>query len=339
MADQILFNERRNGISIWYIKGQSSKPTIVMAKGLQDIPSGEFKWMFLLNCLGFNVVCASYRGTGDSDGEFIPNATGELSVIEDISNLINFSSEKFHAEEVYIAAASFGVAPALVASVKYRRIKVSKIVAYAGAIFTDKGGLAEYEKEKASNLGEKLLKGDGEFFRGYNGFNLNVWHEIVSGMTELNPYREEYFPEIAKKHIFGIHQKNDEEVPYKRTESFFKAIREYCERIGTEPQAKFKLLDDKKGHTDGFGEKEAIESASFLTGRSSLSLKTSLIKGLLAIRKYTKRIKRQDGNGCIGVPFYDAASRQIEMARERGRLCGPLNEILNKAYSPKSRYL
>jgi len=158
------------GLSVHYLNGRKDKASVVIARDIW-IPGKEFGWMFLLNRLGFNVSFGYYRGTWLSPGEFLSHGEGALSVTEDISDLIQFSLEKFGSTRVYILAYSFGCLPSLVACTQFE--EVSKIFMFGAPIRTDDPELnRKYEVggDSAARVGfnlNKISTEGGYFFDGY----------------------------------------------------------------------------------------------------------------------------------------------------------------------------
>ena len=179
--------QKYNGLSVQYLEGQANMPAVVIAKGL-GIPGKELGWMFLLNKVGFNVTYAPYRGTWLSEGDFLPDEKDELSVTKDITDLVDSATRIFGPSEVHIVGDCFGGSPALVAAAK--REEVSKIATYGGMIYTADAELnTKYwiNDDKSLKLGVVLDRAmrerTGEFFDGYDGFNLPVWVQMVNGRT------------------------------------------------------------------------------------------------------------------------------------------------------------
>lgn len=327
--------ERYDGLLVHYLRGDRGKPIVFIAKGL-GIPGKELGWMYTLNGFGLNVAHAPYRGTWGSEGEFLSEVDGELSVTKDISDAVDsalriFSSSnpKFGPNKVYIVADCFGCSPSLVASTRFD--EVSKIFIYGGMIYTDNPELNDKYKrnnDKSDKLGEELAKSQkegGRLFDGYKGFDLNVWNRMINGKTGLNPYL--YFPELTKKQIFAVHAEGDNLIHYERTTDFIKALNEYSSTNGLK-HAKLSIVPGKKGHRSGFGTWEEVMVMQFLTDKKLITLLPDLIKIQKLVKEHKRGVQRPDGTW-FGVPFYDIVVNQVREFQQEGLLKDkPLEEIL-----------
>lgn len=327
--------ERYNGLLVQYLEGQKDMPAVVIAKGL-GIPGKEIGWMFLLNKLGFNVVYAPYRGTWLSEGKFLPSAKGELSVTQDVSDLVKHSQEIFGTREVYIIGDCFGASPALVTAAKHD--EVSKVVTYGGMIYTPNTELNrkyQINGDKAMKLGQHLaraMKEGGEFFDGYSGFNIATGREMINGRTSLNPYN--FLEQLARKKILAMHPKYDRMINYERTLDFVSALDSYCKEHGIDAAATLRIIEsvghDRKGHRTGFGPEEEATTIGFLAGEELSQLKPKLREIAAFKDDHKKTMLRPDGTQ-FTVPFYELVASQLEEFKSAGLLKDkPLEEILNE---------
>ena len=322
--------EYYKGLLVSYLTASKDKPSIVMAKDI-GIPGKEFRWMFLLNRLGFNIAYAPYRGTWLSEGRFMPNSEGALSITEDISDLIRFSLEKFGSENVYIMAYSFGGSPSLVASTKFD--EVSKIVIYAVPIYTQNAKLNGKYKEKGDfmhqlGIAHSKMTEEG-IFNAYNGFNLQTWNAMIRGRTKLNPYR--YSPQLSRIEILAIHGTQDKGVNYKRTADFIKALNYYCRLNNITP--KTQIILPEKGHRNGLGPEEELKIMEFFAGKLDLKSVEEIRKFMDAHKKSFQRPEGKSKGEIVEVPFYDLVVKQIIEFQKAGLIKSrPLEEILSSIF-------
>lgn len=323
------------GLAVQYLEGQHSMPAVVIAKGL-GIPSKETGWMFLMNKLGFNVIYAPYRGTWLSEGKFLPNSNGELSVTKDISDLVDFSFELFGPREVYIVGDCFGASPALVSAAKHD--EVSKVFTYGGMIYIADADLnRKYKKngDKSLKLGlelDKSMREGGELFDGYQGFNLAVWRKMINGRTSLNPYN--FLEHLARKRIMAMHPREDRMIHYERSIDFVKALDAYCDEKGLDRVSALRIVEsvghDRKGHKTGFGPEQKIEVIELFTGEKSDTLMPKLMEAAAFEETYEGRIKKEDGS-VLRIPFYELVVHQIEEFKRAKLLKNkPLDMILRE---------
>lgn len=323
--------ETYKGLFVHYFNGHKDKPSVVVARDIW-IPGKELGWMLLLNRLGLSVSLGYYRGTWWSPGEFLSNGEGNLSVTEDISDLIRFSIEKFGSTQVYILAYSFGCIPGLMACTRFE--EVSKIFTFGAPIRTNDPELnRKYEAggDSAARVGENLNKistKGGYFFDGYTGFSLEAWNKLTSGRTRFNPYK--FLDELANKQIFAMHATNDKVVHFERTTDFVRALKRHCQENGIEPKIELGLIVDGRGHRTGFGLEEQLQAARFLAG----ALDSNLVEDIRnCVDRHRRRFQRPNGEW-FDVPFYDLVVHQIREFQEAGLLHkGPrLEEIMNEIF-------
>src|SRR3989338_2306788 len=87
--------------------------------------------------------------------------------------------------------------------------------------------------DKSLKLGQQLAKAmneGGEFFDGYNGFNIAAGHEMINGRTSLNPYN--FLEQLARKKILAMHPRYDRMINYERTLDFVSALDSYRKEHG-----------------------------------------------------------------------------------------------------------
>lgn len=321
---------------VQYLEGQSNMPIVVIAKGL-GIPGKEIGWMFLLNHLGFNVAYAPYRGTWLSEGQFLPNSEGELSVTKDITDLVDSATEIFGRREVYVIADCFGASPALVAAAK--REEVSKVATYGAMIYNSDPELNRkywMTGDKSIKLGENLdraMKDGGEFFDGYNGFNISVWRQMIDGRTGLNPYN--FLQKLASKRILALHPRNDSLIDYERSADFVNALKRYCSDNGLAAFVSLSTIEEG-GHGAGFGPKQKEEVIMFLAGDRAAEIAPRMDEAAALEEAHKGKAVRQDGKE-FSVPFHELVARQIDDFRKAGLLKdNPLEVILNEIFRSNS---
>jgi len=323
--------ENYKGLSVHYLNGGKNKASVVIAKDIW-FPGKEFGWMFLLNRLGFNVAYAPYRGTWLSQGEFISHADSAMSLTEDISDLIRSSLEKFGSSEVFILSYSLGGPPSLMASTRCK--EVSKIFMYGAPIYTDDSKLNrkyETEGDSVAKVGANLSKlnaNGGYFFGGYTGFSLEAYNKMILGGTQLNPYKS--LRELSQKQIFAMHSVTDKLVHCDRTVDFVNALKQFCKENGIEPKIELELIDDGRGHRNGFGLEELFKAGTFFSG----TLAPGVIERLKNfIKQNQRKIQKSDGEW-LSVPFYDCVVRHVrELQKENTLHQEPsLEEILAEIF-------
>lgn len=323
--------ENYKGLSVHFLNGKKGKASVVISKDIW-IPGKEFGWMYFLNGLGFNVAYAPYRGTWMSEGKFISHAEGALSITEDVSDLIQFSLERFGSSQVYILSYSLGGPPSLVAGTRFK--EVTKIFMYGAPVFTDDPELnRKYEAggdnvaKVGANLAQICTQG-GYFFDGYPAFNLEAWNRLIRGTTKLNPYK--YLEKISEMEIFAIHSTQDKLVHCGRTTDFAKALKKFCADNGVPAKIAVELIDDGRGHKSGFGFEELVKAGNFFSDAVEPSV-WERIKTYVG--NHRRRVQKPDG-GWMEIPFHDLVVGQVDEFQKGGILHREpaLEEILGEIF-------
>ncbi|MBU0471751.1 MAG: prolyl oligopeptidase family serine peptidase [Nanoarchaeota archaeon] len=320
------------GLAVQFMTSNPKNPSVVIAKGL-GIPGKEFEWMFLLNQVGFNVTYAPYRGTWLSKGEFL-SKNNNSSIVNDVSDLVRFSKERFGSEKIYLVGECFGASPALVTSSYFYEIK--KVISVGGVIYTSNSKLIKKylgdKRDKTLKVGMTLKKSmnqRGTWFNGYKGFDFDVWINMMYGKTELNPYR--IIDKLEKKELLLMHATNDNMVTYERTIDFFKAIQNHLQNKQSSQNIQLKIMGNG-GHRTSFGNEEKLYMLGFLTDKPCEDIIPTLKTGLEIVNNHSKIISRPEGES-LRVPFYDLVVKQIEKFKKAGLLNNnPLELILNQIF-------
>lgn len=309
--------ENYKGLSVHYLNGKKGRPSVVISKDIW-IPGKEFGWMYSLNGLGFNVAYAPYRGSWLSEGEFISHAEEALSITEDVSDLIQFSLEKFGSTQVYILSYSLGGPPSLVAGTRFK--EVSKIFMYGAPIFTDDPQLNQKYEAGGDNVAKvganlaQLRSEGGYFFDGYPAFNVEAWNRLIRGTTKLNPYK--YLGQISEMEIFAMHSTQDKLVHCHRTTDFANALKNFCQESGVPAKITVELIDDGRGHKNGFGFEELVKAGNFFSDDAEISVRGKIKNHL---RRHRRRMKKPDG-GLLEIPFHELVVRQVAEFQNEGVL-------------------
>lgn len=251
-------------LAMHYLEGNQDLPAIVLAKGL-GLFGKELSQAALLNRMGHTVVFAPYRGTWGSEGEFLSSAE-DISVIQDVRDMVTFATEKLYATEVRIGADCFGASPAMIAAAENE--KVTGVFAHGGMFFTNdavRNAVYADRGDYSARLGQQLASqnpGDRKFFNGYTGFDIDVWNAAINGETALNPYEHTFA--LVDKRILLNHGKEDGLIHWKRSADFLAAINER-KTSALRPEASGMFPDG--GHRSAFGQEAQAMAASFMTKR------------------------------------------------------------------------
>lgn len=331
--------ENYKGLAMQFLEGKKGAPAVVLSKGL-GIPGKEFQWMLPLNWLGFHVAYAPYRGTWGSAGKFLSDDSEALSVTKDISDVIDFTKDRFDPPAVYCIGDCFGASPTLVASAGHS--EVEKIFTFGGMIYTSSRASNQVYRTARNPKGEKLdrtrelgetlevaAREGGELFNGYEGFDFKVWLKMLQGDTGLNPYLHK--SELARKDILMMHAMDDRLVHYERTADFSEALYAYCMKMELPIKIKEELLKSG-GHRKSFGTKQELQVVQFLTGRSLFSLAVPLLRIKSTVKKHKRGFQRPDGSW-FGVPFYDLVAAQVDEFQQAGLLKDmPIEDIVRQIF-------
>ncbi|MBC8495127.1 hypothetical protein H8D36_03170 [archaeon] len=323
MSDLEIQKTDYKGLAVKYMQGDTGMPAVVYAKGL-GIPGKEVSRMFILNQLGFSVAYAPYRGSWGSKGEFLSKNDGALSITDDVRDLIKFSLENL-SSEVHLLGECLGASPALMASLDFDQ--ATKIFTYGGMFYTDcPPKLKTYSadpRDKAVELGENLAAGgkpDEKFFPTYDGFNLDVWMDMINGNTDLMLH--DHLDALATKQIMLMHPANDNLVSPERSEHLYNSLVFYCENQGIDHNATLRITN-QGGHASGFGSNEQIETLAFLTG-----------KELSVVGEQYQQIINTIAQNHVqnGVPFHDEIVTEMQDFQKAGILNQlPIEDIIKLA--------
>lgn len=198
-------------------RAQKRQRIIILCDGMPSIPRKQPLAEFLA-ARGFWVVYPRYRGTWESDGQFLGRSPHEdiLDVIdelpkglEDIAFSTRFS---LRPEEIFVIGGSFGGAAAILASLDSR---VSKAIANCPVTdwkILDRAEKAETSKE---NYAEYIRQAFGNAYRLTDA----NWEKLRS-WSFYNPWHHR--KEIKAEKLMMFHAKDDPVVPYEGSVRFAK---------------------------------------------------------------------------------------------------------------------
>lgn len=196
------------------IKRLGGKPAkvIILAHGMPGVPKAK-ETMEFWSKKGFWVFFPRYRGTWESDGEFLKESPEKdiLDVIDELpkgfTDLWSGRSFKLKVKscQLYIFGGSFGGPASILCS---RDPRVTKVVAFAPVIDWE-----ATSDEPMDKLGAFIPKGFGKSYR----FSKRNWLRM-SRNEFYSPVREA--ETIDGKKILLFHAKDDESVPHSYAKKF-----------------------------------------------------------------------------------------------------------------------
>ncbi len=188
-----------------------SRKVIIFCGGMPGVPKAKETMEFWAR-KGFWVFFPRYRGTWESDGEFLKRSPHEdiLDVIDELPrgfvDLWSGKKLKVNFQQLFILGGSFGGPAAILAS---RDSRVTKAVAFAPVIDWE----APSKDEPVEKLGAFLPLGFGNAYR----FSKKNWSRL-SRNEFYSPVKEANTIDGSKLLLF--HAKDDGSVPYSRTKTF-----------------------------------------------------------------------------------------------------------------------
>lgn len=196
---------------------QPSNKVLIFCDGMPGLP-GNAKVMHFFRKKGFWTFYPRYRGTWESDGQFLKHCPSKdiLDVIDELDNGKEFESfadgEQFSIAdpEIYVIGISFGGPAALLASLDDR---VQKVITIAGVV--------DWTVDKHMDwLRQFVAQGFGNGYR----FEDSDWDKLSTGELYQPTVHVDAFD---GKKILMIHATDDDVVPYAPTKQF-------AEQIGAE---------------------------------------------------------------------------------------------------------
>lgn len=201
---------------------RTQKPTkvIILAYGMPGVPKAK-ETMEFWSKKGFWVFFPRYRGTWESDGEFLKHSPEKdiLDVIDELPKGLKdlWSGKKFQLPvtssgyKLFIFGGSFGGPAAILCS---RDPRVTKAIAFAPVIDWEAPS-----DEPMDRLGAFIPKGFGNAYRfSKKNWNRLSRNEFYSPIAEINPRL--YASGIDGKKLLIFHAKDDASVPYSYTKKF-----------------------------------------------------------------------------------------------------------------------
>jgi len=195
---------------------------------------------------GYIVMQPKYLGTGKSEGLIsIENFLETIKKSKDFlltGNAEDLKSKekiKWETREIILMGVSFGASLALISGAKDERIK--KVIALSPIIdFKEHGKNPEIPEADYFQLYNLIAENHKAALKG---FNFDDWYKVCSGQSCLNPI--EYFNSLKEKEILFIHGKQDLEINFSRTVSFYESLKKL------NPGGKFSLkLTEDANHED-----------------------------------------------------------------------------------------
>jgi len=188
---------------------------IILCDGMPSIPRKQPLAEFLAT-KGFWVVYPRYRGTWESDGEFLATSPHEdiLDILDSLPTELEEAAfgRRFRLtpDEVFVIGGSFGGAVAILASLDSR---VRRVVANCPVVDWGVLGRAEKAETSKASYGEFIRQAFGKAYRLSDA----RWNKLRSG-SFCNPWHRR--KEIDGSKVLLVHAKDDPNVPYTRTRKF-----------------------------------------------------------------------------------------------------------------------
>lgn len=213
----IIYRNKYKGILSEFAFLEGTKPThaIILCEGLPAIPKRQDVIEYLAN-QGFLVFQPRYRGTWESDGEFLLQSplidiqdVVEVIKSNNIQELFNMKTFIFDIQRISVIGTSFGGSVAL-SSISIP--EVQKVVALSPVI-NFKTFNTTYHEQDLKQIGEFILRA---FTNGYR-FTRENWLRLLNGEI-INP-AEVMTSETSEK-IFIIQCEDDQTVNYRPVTDF-----------------------------------------------------------------------------------------------------------------------
>ena len=188
---------------------------IVLCDGMPSIPRKQPLAEFLAQ-KSFWVIYPRYRGTWESDGEFLARSPHEdlLDILDELPKQVEeiaFGRRFWLApDQVFVIGGSFGAAAAILVSLSSR---VQRVVANCPVVDWSILDRAEKAETSKANYAEYIRQAFGNAYRLSDA----SWNKLRSG-TFYNPWQHRN--EIDGSKVLLFHAKDDPNVPYGRTLRF-----------------------------------------------------------------------------------------------------------------------
>ena len=182
----IIFRAKYKGIltEFAFLEGTIPNHAVIMCEGLPVVPKRQEAIEFLAD-QGYLVFYPRYRGTWESDGEFLAqnpaediNLLLELINLGEITELYNNKTFHFDINKISVIGTSFGGSIALEAA---GIENVNKVVALSPVVDFKKFN-TQYPEEDLKHIGKFIEKA---FSNGYR-FNPKNWQRMLDGLV-INP--------------------------------------------------------------------------------------------------------------------------------------------------------
>lgn len=211
-----IYRGRINEIIFEFTSPQkSSRGIIIICDGLPSVPNRK-ELMIMLANNGFTSIFPRYKGTWESDGEFLKETPVKdieevLRVIKkrEITELYYNRKIKLPNQPVHLLGSSFGASVALALA---GNKNISKIVALSAIVDFKEHNKTKNEEDLVL-VGEFIRRAFGEGYR----FNNKQWNEMVKGNL-FNP-PQKINQETANNILIG-YGKLDSQVNYKKIEKY-----------------------------------------------------------------------------------------------------------------------
>jgi len=204
-------------------RGEPAK-VIILAHGMPGLPWGKSVMEFWSK-KGFWVFFPRYRGTWESDGEFLKESPEKdiLDVIDELpkgfTGLWSGKVYKVRPSELYLFGGSFGGPAAILCS---RDPRVTKAVAFAPVIDWE----APSEEEPMDKLGAFIPKGFGSAYRfskkNWTRLSRNEFYSPISLLPSFPRRDKRVVVPFDGKKLLIFHAKDDESCYYPCTKDFAK---------------------------------------------------------------------------------------------------------------------
>lgn len=220
--NMIIYRNKYKGIlsEFAFLEGTKPNHAIILCEGLPSIPKRQDTIEYLAN-QGFLVFQPRYRGTWESDGEFlVQNPFLDIQDIveviksNNIQELFSMKTFIFDIKRISVIGSSFGGSVALEASLIP---EVQKVVALSPVINFKTFNTA-YHEQDLKQIGEFMLRA---FTNGYR-FTRENWLRLLNGEI-INPAKI-MTPETSEK-TFIIQCKDDQTVNYQPVTDFAQKLK------------------------------------------------------------------------------------------------------------------
>ncbi len=206
----------KNGVVAEFLPPRKpSNNVIILCDGLPSLPAKNRLTRFLSR-KGFWVFNIRYRGTWESEGEFLSHEPQEdiLNILEELNSGFKsiWTGEEFKIlpEKIFVMGTSFGGTTAIMSSLSE---KVNKIIAFCPPI----DWTAQENTEPLSDIKKIVREGYGGAYR----FSDENWNNLESG-DFFNPINHK--KDFDSKKILIVHAEDDEVVSYGPVKEFARDI-------------------------------------------------------------------------------------------------------------------